>query len=229
MHVLPLHQNHIYTDLPPYLLGAVPQSSLKCCLPGCSPHFAPDKSYSHLSRCAFFKSTVTRTGPEGLLVTGFDLHSPTRGHTRGFVLMSPHWRPSPKFSSASGLMSCVAGSRQGTFCSNSKAAVPGFLTQWEPRPSTTCPATRLAVGMGDSWYFSIQLESRSPSFMGALKASPSVCLLDNCSACLSTSELCLSISWPWSGAECVPGIQGRNQECGSFGRTDFALTCIFFF
>ena len=44
-----------------------------------------------------------------------------------------------------------------------------------------------------------------------------------------TSELCLSISWPWSGAECVPGIQGRNQECGSFGRTDFALTCIFFF
>ena len=49
--MLPLHQNHIYTDLPPYPFGAASQSYLRCCLPGCSPHFAPDKS-SQLSRCA---------------------------------------------------------------------------------------------------------------------------------------------------------------------------------
>ena len=43
----------LYTDLPPslliltfarYLFGAVFQSSLRCCLPGCSPHLAPDKT-----------------------------------------------------------------------------------------------------------------------------------------------------------------------------------------
>ena len=33
----PLHQNHIYTDLPRYLLGAVPQSYLRGCFLGYSP------------------------------------------------------------------------------------------------------------------------------------------------------------------------------------------------
>ena len=33
---------HIYSDFPPCLLGAVSQSYLKCCLPCCSIHFAPD-------------------------------------------------------------------------------------------------------------------------------------------------------------------------------------------
>ena len=38
------HQNHICTILPPYLCGAVSQSYLKCCLPGCNSHFYPDKT-----------------------------------------------------------------------------------------------------------------------------------------------------------------------------------------
>ena len=41
--VLPLYQNHIYTDLPLYLFGAVSQSYLRCYLLGYSPHFAPIK------------------------------------------------------------------------------------------------------------------------------------------------------------------------------------------
>ena len=44
LHVSPLHQNHIYTDLPPCLSGAVSQGYLRCCLPGCSLHFAPNKT-----------------------------------------------------------------------------------------------------------------------------------------------------------------------------------------
>ena len=44
LHVFPLHQNHIYTDLPLCPFGAVSQSYLKCCLPGYSPHFAPSKT-----------------------------------------------------------------------------------------------------------------------------------------------------------------------------------------
>ena len=40
LHVLPLHQNHIYIDLPPLLLW----SSLRCYIPGYSPHFAPNKT-----------------------------------------------------------------------------------------------------------------------------------------------------------------------------------------
>ena len=42
--VLSLHQNHTYTDLPLHLFGLVSQSYLKCCLLGCSPHFAPSKT-----------------------------------------------------------------------------------------------------------------------------------------------------------------------------------------
>ena len=44
LHVFPLHQNHIYTDLLTCHFGAVSKSYLWCCLPGCSPHFAPDKT-----------------------------------------------------------------------------------------------------------------------------------------------------------------------------------------
>ena len=40
LHVLPLHWNEIYWPSP-YLLGAVSQCYLKCCLPGYSPHFVP--------------------------------------------------------------------------------------------------------------------------------------------------------------------------------------------
>ena len=44
LHVFPLHQNHLYTDLHLYLFGAVSQSYLSFCLLDCSPHFAPNKS-----------------------------------------------------------------------------------------------------------------------------------------------------------------------------------------
>ena len=40
-----LHQN-IYWPSPNYLSGAVSQSSLRCCLPRCSPHFAPNKTHN---------------------------------------------------------------------------------------------------------------------------------------------------------------------------------------
>ena len=39
-----LHQNHIYADLPPCLLGAVSQSYLKHCLQTYSHHSAPNKT-----------------------------------------------------------------------------------------------------------------------------------------------------------------------------------------
>ena len=42
-HTLP-SQNHIYIDLPLCLLGTDTQSYLRCCLLGCSPHFAPNKT-----------------------------------------------------------------------------------------------------------------------------------------------------------------------------------------
>ena len=45
----PFHQNDIYTDLSLCLFRAVPQSYLKCCLPGYSPQVAPNKKH-----CAFF-------------------------------------------------------------------------------------------------------------------------------------------------------------------------------
>ena len=44
LHILPLHQNHIYTDLPHYVFGAVSQSYLRCCLPSYSSHFLPNKT-----------------------------------------------------------------------------------------------------------------------------------------------------------------------------------------
>ena len=37
----PLHQNHIYSDVSTYFVGAVTQSYLKGCLVGYSPHFCP--------------------------------------------------------------------------------------------------------------------------------------------------------------------------------------------
>ena len=51
------HQNHINIDhpsLPPGLFGAVPQSYLRCCLPGYSPHFATSKTdLTTLTLCIF--------------------------------------------------------------------------------------------------------------------------------------------------------------------------------
>ena len=43
-----LHQNLILS-FPHCRFGAVSQSFLRCCLPGCSPHFAPNITYSQLS------------------------------------------------------------------------------------------------------------------------------------------------------------------------------------
>ena len=40
LHVLPLHQNHIYTGLPRCLFGAVSQSYLRYCLLGYSPRYS---------------------------------------------------------------------------------------------------------------------------------------------------------------------------------------------
>ena len=44
LYAFPLHQNHKYTDFLPCLFGTVSQSDLRCCLPGSSPHFAPNKT-----------------------------------------------------------------------------------------------------------------------------------------------------------------------------------------
>ena len=57
-------KSHIYWPSP-YLFGAVSQSYLKCSLPGCSPHFASNKTNSQLSRCAFFLSQqeIQERGP----------------------------------------------------------------------------------------------------------------------------------------------------------------------
>ena len=57
MYPCPLHQNRIYMDLPSYLFGAVSQSYLRCCLPGYSPHFVPNKTYlATFTLYIFFKS-----------------------------------------------------------------------------------------------------------------------------------------------------------------------------
>ena len=50
LHVLALCQNHIYSVLPLYLFGTVSQSYLRCCLPGCSSHIAPNKNLSENSQ-----------------------------------------------------------------------------------------------------------------------------------------------------------------------------------
>ena len=44
-HVFLLHQNHIFTDI--FLSASLEQffrANLRCCFPGCSPHFAPHKT-----------------------------------------------------------------------------------------------------------------------------------------------------------------------------------------
>ena len=52
---IPLHQHHIHPGLPLCLFEAVSQSYLRCCLPGCGPHFAPDKTCnSHTVLFNFF-------------------------------------------------------------------------------------------------------------------------------------------------------------------------------
>ena len=50
----PIPKSHIY-DLPPNLFGVVPQSYLRCSLPGCSLHFAPNKT-NHSSHVGTFLS-----------------------------------------------------------------------------------------------------------------------------------------------------------------------------
>ena len=63
----------LYIDLSILCFGAVSQSYLRCCLPGCSPHFAPNKTthnsqvvhlflvnitfYPLTFQCAFTKNT----------------------------------------------------------------------------------------------------------------------------------------------------------------------------
>ena len=54
LHVLPLHQNCMYTVLLLYVFGTVSQSCLRCCLLGCSPRIAPDKTFNSWLWCAFF-------------------------------------------------------------------------------------------------------------------------------------------------------------------------------
>ena len=44
LHILLFHPNHIYTDFPSYLFGAVSQRYLKCCLLVYSSHFASNKT-----------------------------------------------------------------------------------------------------------------------------------------------------------------------------------------
>ena len=54
LRILPLHQNHIRTDLPPYFFGEVSQNYLKCCLLAIVLILPQIKLNSHLSWCAFF-------------------------------------------------------------------------------------------------------------------------------------------------------------------------------
>ena len=49
---------------PPYFFGAVPQSYLSCCLPGCSLHFAPNKT-THSSHMGTFLSWRKKEGKRG--------------------------------------------------------------------------------------------------------------------------------------------------------------------
>ena len=56
LNILPLHQNHIYTDLPLYVFEPVSQSYRKCCLLGHSPHFTPNKTTHNSHLVHFFLS-----------------------------------------------------------------------------------------------------------------------------------------------------------------------------
>ena len=51
--VLPLHQNHVYADLSPYLSGAVSENYLRCCLLGYCPRF-DSKNLNHSSQVVHF-------------------------------------------------------------------------------------------------------------------------------------------------------------------------------
>ena len=44
LHIFPLYQNHLYTDLLPCRFGAVSQSYLRCWIEGYCPHFALRKT-----------------------------------------------------------------------------------------------------------------------------------------------------------------------------------------
>ena len=41
-------------NFPPCLFGGVSQCYLRCCLPGCSPHFGPNKNVTHNSHIVNF-------------------------------------------------------------------------------------------------------------------------------------------------------------------------------
>ena len=55
----PPHQNHIYTNLPSYLFGALPWTYLRGCLSGSSPHRT---CYSYV--VDFFQSTIPNANSE---------------------------------------------------------------------------------------------------------------------------------------------------------------------
>ena len=58
-------------SFPHHLFGAISQKYLRCCLPGCSPHFAPNKTNSQLSCCAFSLVDICKAwfmSSEGILL-----------------------------------------------------------------------------------------------------------------------------------------------------------------
>ena len=70
----PLPKSHICCPSP-CLFGAVSQSYLKCCFPGCSPHFPQTKLNLQLWHCEFFLSQQ-RYMPKGRFISTSlpDLH-----------------------------------------------------------------------------------------------------------------------------------------------------------
>ena len=65
----PLHQNHIYTDLLPFLTGTVSQSYLRYRLPSCSPHFAQFSLVQSLSCVWLFATSWTVVHQASLSIT----------------------------------------------------------------------------------------------------------------------------------------------------------------
>ena len=88
VHVSPLYQNHIYTDLLSFLTGTVSQSCLRYCLPGCSPHFAPVQFSSVTQLCLTLCNLMDCSTP------GFPVHHQLQEFTRltsiELVMQSSH-------------------------------------------------------------------------------------------------------------------------------------------
>ena len=95
VHVSPLHQNHIYTDLCPFLTGTVSWSFLRYCLPDCSPHFAPVQFSSVAQLCLTFCNLMDCSRP------GFPVHhqllelTQTHVHRVGDATQPSHSLSSP--------------------------------------------------------------------------------------------------------------------------------------